>query len=77
MKTIFFCFALALLQDSCGESPKPVPAQPQPGREAMTVDGNRVGTLEKDGGTYQIRYPDNSRQRVSANEVILMPESTK
>lgn len=72
---------LALQSDGCGdaEAAKPTPPMPESGREAMTVDGPaRTGRLEKQpGGTYLLRYPDGSASKVSANEIIPIPEGAK
>ncbi len=68
---------LALQASDCGraEAAKPAPKPPETGRQAMTVDGRRVGALERQSdGTYLLRYSNGTADRVSVNEVILMPE---
>lgn len=67
---------LALQAGDCSASAsKPAPIMPETGREAMRVDGQQSGRLEKqDDGTYLLRYPDKTTDRVSANEVVLMPK---
>lgn len=48
------------------------------GREAMRVDGDRVGVLERQkDGTYLLRYSQKEAERVSINEVILMPKGER
>ena len=45
------------------------------GRQAMLIDGKRVGKLERQAdGTYLLRYPQGDAVKCSINEVILMPE---
>lgn len=74
--TLLLAFALSAI--ACGdaaEAAKSAPKPPETGREAMRVDGQKPGRLEKqDNGTYLLRYPDKTADKVSANEVVLMPE---
>ena len=45
------------------------------GREAMLVDGKRVGVLKRQrGGTYLLIYSNGDCVRCSINEVVLMPK---
>jgi hypothetical protein len=42
------------------------------------VDGKRVGVLERQkDGTYLLRYSDKEAERVSINEVVLMPKGER
>jgi hypothetical protein len=72
-------FAFALQTADCGDAQaaKPAPVPPQSGRSAILVDGNDgSGKLEKQAdGTYLLRYPNGRADRVSANEVILLPDA--
>lgn len=79
MKKDLFAAALGLALScvGCGdtEAAKPVPVPPESGRRAMAVDGKESGLLEKQGdGTYLLRYSSGAADRVSVNEVILMPD---
>ena len=86
MKTILLCAALVSLAVLTLAQPK-LPSVPgsllrlEPdytGREAMRVDGKRVGVLERQkDGTYLLRYSDKEAERVSINEVILMPKGER
>lgn len=67
---------LAFQTSDCGDQPKPVPKPPSSGQEAIRVDGRKgAGVLQKhpNDSTYDLRYPDGSVDKVSANEVILLP----
>lgn len=82
MKTILLSVALAfaLQSDGCGDAQaaKPAPKSPENGRSAMAVDGNSPGTLQKQNdGTYLLHQANGQASKVSANEVVLMPESNK
>lgn len=67
---------LALVGIGCdeAEAAKPAPKPPASGSEAMTITGKERGKLEtQSDGTYLLRYPNGSAEKVSANEVITMP----
>jgi len=82
MKTILLSFTLllALQSDGCPDAnaAKPAPKPPENGRSAMAVDGTSPGALQKQNdGTYLLHQANGQTSRVSANEVVLMPESNK
>lgn len=78
MKRIFILLLAALAIGCDVEASKPAPSPPETGREAMAVDGTKPGVLERQpSGTYLLRHSDNSATKVSANEVVLMPEVKK
>ena len=91
MKPILLCAALVSLAVLTLAQPK-LPKRPgfgaggsllrlEPdytGREAMRVDGKRVSVLERQkDGTYLLRYSDKEADRVSINEVVLMPKGER
>lgn len=81
MKTILMLsLLLALQSDGCGDTnaAKPAPKPPESGRQAMAVDGTSPGTLQRQNdGTYLLHQSNGQSSRVSANEVVLMPEEKR
>lgn len=77
---LILALLLALQSDGCGDTQaaKPAPKPPESGRQAMAVDGTSPGTLQKQNdGTYLLHQANGGKSRVSANEVVLMPEPAK
>lgn len=71
---------LALVGIGCNEAEaaKPAPKPPASGSEAMAIWGTERGKLEaQSDGTYLLRYPNGSAEKVSASEVIVMPGGTR
>ena len=71
---------LALVGIGCdeAEAAKPAPKPPASGSEAMAIWGKERGKLEtQPDGTYLLRYPNGSVEKVSASEVVLMPGGTR
>lgn len=76
---VFLILFLVLQASDCGDisTQKPSPKPPESGQSAIRVDGsNGTGILQKQtDGTYLLKYPIGKIDKVSANEVVMMPES--